>query len=153
MEEIWPIPNWKRPCLVNDINIFRRCAEWCNTGLNPVTPGTSRWTACAFLEMRPNEKAWGSSIQNYVNAPFVDAGPFQLPAQSHMQGSILISIHTPQIRFALLTHTIEKHFAFYICGFLLLAHFRQSSNSLLHANYHWLYCTLCFRGQLPRKWG
>lgn len=29
---------------------------------------------CAFLEMRPNEKARGSSVQSCVNAPFVDAG-------------------------------------------------------------------------------
>lgn len=48
-----------------------QCVECCHTELNPVTLKTSRWTACAFLEMRPNEKA---SIQSYVNAPFVDAG-------------------------------------------------------------------------------
>lgn len=35
-------------------------------------------------------------------------GPFRLPAQSHMRGSIPISIHTPQIRFPLLTHTMEN---------------------------------------------
>lgn len=29
---------------------------------------------CAILEMRPNEKAWGGSVQSYVNAPFVDPG-------------------------------------------------------------------------------
>lgn len=51
--------------------ILRCCVECCHTELNPVTPRTSRWTACAFLKMRPNEKA---SIQSYVNAPFVDAG-------------------------------------------------------------------------------
>lgn len=151
--ESWPTLNWKHPCSVNETNFFRCCVEWCNIGLNPVTPGASRWTACAFLEMRPNEKAWGGSIQSYVNAPFVDAGAIPIAStEPHAGLSSHFYTHTSNQVPSTYTYN-RKHFAFYILSFIWNAHFRQSSNSLLHANYLWLHCTLCFKGQLLTKWG
>lgn len=63
-------------------------------GLNPVTPGTSRWAVCAFLEMRPNEKAEVVLFRVTLMHLLLMQGPFVLPTQSHTPGSIPISIHT-----------------------------------------------------------
>lgn len=117
-QEIWAGLNWKRPCLVNETNIFWCCALWCNTQLNPVTSGASRWTACAFLEMRPNEKAWGGSIQSYINAPFVDSGAIPT-ASTEPHAGLNSHFYTHTSNQVPPTYTYNrKHFAFYICGFL-----------------------------------
>lgn len=49
--------------------------------------------------------------------------PSLLLAQSHMWGSIPISIHTPQIRFPLLPHTIENtlHSTFVVSSKMLIS--------------------------------
>lgn len=59
------------------------------------------------------KKAWGGSVHNSVNAPFVDAeaifftvNTMVFAVTSHFY--ILLSWHTPQIRYLLLTHTIES---------------------------------------------
>lgn len=92
-------------------------------------------TAYAFLEMGPNEKAQGGSIQNYINAPFVDVAAIP-PASVEPHAGLSSHFYTRTSNRVPSTYTYNgKHFAFYICGLLQNAHFRQSSISLLHANY------------------
>lgn len=83
-------------------------------GVNSVTFRASRWTACAFLEMKPNKKPEVALFRLTLMHLLLMSGPFLLPTQSHTQGAVPISIHKPQTRFHLLTHTIENtlHFTF-----------------------------------------
>lgn len=60
-------------------------------------------------------------------------GPFLLPTQSHMRGSTSISIHTPQTRFHLFTHTIEN---------TLHSTFVASSKMLISGNQATVWCML-----------
>lgn len=95
----------------------------CNVKVNSVTPGTSRWTACAFLEMRPNKKPEVALFRLTLMHLLLMSGPFRLPAQRHMQGAVSISIHKSETRFPLLTHTIENtlHFTFVTSSKMLIS--------------------------------
>lgn len=132
--------------------------------------GTGRWKAHSFLEMRPHIKAWGASIQSCVNAPFVNAR--DIASATSVQFTViprflmLIFVHTSKAGSPPPAHTVKSILPSasltssempvsgnHICCFLQNAYFRKSRNSLLPANYFWLHHTLCFRGQLPTKWG
>lgn len=74
----------------------KKCINVMQCGVNrenPVTPGASRWTACAFLKMKLNEKLEVALFRITLMHLLLRQGLFLLPAQSHMQRSIPISVH------------------------------------------------------------
>lgn len=139
--KIFLVPNWKRPC-VNESDVT----------LNRTPSPRGRAGGQRVLSWR-----WGQMkrppFRRYVNAPFVDAGA--IPAantEPHAGRHPHLYTHTSKPG-SLYLNIQWKTLCVLHLWLPLKCSLEAISNSLLHANYLWLHSTLCFRGQLPTKWG